>query len=518
MRRGKHMTSIVFSVLAALVGVQIAPGSVAGATVTVSVPQDLCVVPGGEVEVRVVLENPQEVRALFLRLQDDPDELELVSGSPKCSDRTTGSSCGANEVANGNRINVAVINTGGKVIDPGNGAVVTFRMRDKNPSCTPGQTIALGLSELVVADPNNQPLPAAAGDGAIKCGCTTPTRTSAPTETATPTVTPTPTPTSPIVTQTRTPTMTPVRPTATATPATPPGTPAKACRTAILGASGAFVRAKTKALQKCEQAIVKDTLPSGTDCEQEASTAAAIKKAMGKVFATIAKKCGGKDKVCGGPDDSSLSDIGWNISGCPNLLGEGCAHGIDDCDDIATCLVCIGDTAVGSAIGLYYAGLTDTDARSKNKTTKALNKCQVTIGKETAAFLSAKSKALEKCWVAVSTNKLAAPCPNGSAQDAIDKAKAKQVSKICAACGGGDKACGGSDDFTPDKIGFPTVCPELDPPGAEPACGGAIADLQDLVDCVRCVTDFMVDCPDRAAASSLVSYPLECGPPILTND
>jgi hypothetical protein len=57
-------------------------------------------------------------------------------------------------------------------------------------------------------------------------------------------------------------------------------------------------------------------------------------------------------------------------------------------------------------------------------------------------------------------------------------------------------------------IGFPPNC--LD--ATVPTCAGVVDTLQKLVDCVDCVTEFNVDCADRAAVPAFAAYPAECNP------
>jgi hypothetical protein len=89
------------------------------------------------------------------------------------------------------------------------------------------------------------------------------------------------------------------------------------CKAGIIKAAAAFVQAKAKALAKCEEAIVKGKLPAG-DCHADPKASATIAKAVTKLDASIAKACGGKDKIYGTPDDDALATIGWNIA-CPNF-------------------------------------------------------------------------------------------------------------------------------------------------------------------------------------------------------
>jgi len=48
-------------------------------------------------------------------------------------------------------------------------------------------------------------------------------------------------------------------------------------------------------------------------------------------------------------------------------------------------------------------------------------------------------------------------------------------------------------------------------PSGGPVCNAApVGDLQDIVQCVGCVTEFKVDCFDRATVPELVPLPPEC--------
>ena len=283
--------------------------------------------------------------------------------------------------------------------------------------------------------------------------------------------------------------------------------PAK-CQRAIIDGAATFVRIKAKALAQCEDAVIKGKLPRGTDCATVG--AAKIAKGVATLDSTIARACGGKDKICGSGDvgEDSLGGIGWNIGICPNLTGGGCTTAINSCADITTCLQCIAERAVDGTIDQTYGALlasTPTD-------NKVLNKCQSAIGKAVTGFLAARSKALSMCWDAVSKGKATAPCPDGKTQAAIAEAEAKKRTTICKACGGSDKVCGGAADLDPlTMIGFTANCPDVTPPGGPP-CAHAVTTLDDLVTCVDCVAEFNVDCADRAAVPQLAPYPDACEP------
>ncbi len=296
------------------------------------------------------------------------------------------------------------------------------------------------------------------------------------------------------------------------------------CKATITKASSQYVQARTKALVKCEGAVVAGKLPMATDCSNEMKTDAAIDKAKAKMESAIDKACGGADKDCGGGDDEPLTSIGWNIDACPDFESQGCGAPIVDCHDISECLECVESEAVDQAVSLYY-----DDLVLPSTSDKTLNKCQQTIGKASAAFLAAKTKALAKCWAAVNKGDFPGPCPapgDGKAAAAIAGAEAKKIAAICKACGGADKGCdqavttptttvlgtGGSDDLTPAAIGFPASCDDLTVPGSATSCSQSILTLADIVECVDCITEFKVDCSDRLAVPWAVAYPPQCIP------
>ena len=277
---------------------------------------------------------------------------------------------------------------------------------------------------------------------------------------------------------------------ATADAAASPKTIAK-CTGAIVKAGAAFVQAEAKILQKC-----RDTQVKGKTCDA-GKTQASIDKAKVKLGTTITKACQGKDKSCNTVDaddtQPSLTDIGWNIPNCPGFEGTACTNvTITDCDDIPLCIQCIAEASVTQAINLYYP-----NGRPSSTGNKALNKCQTGLGKAALGFLGAKSKALAKCW----GNKIkkGGSCP-ADAAGAIATAKTKMDAAI-------NKACTGLDN---SAIALPATCLAVTPEGGS-SCGGANSSLADVVDCVGCVTEFKVDCPDRVSALGGGStYPPNC--------
>ena len=76
--------------------------------------------------------------------------------------------------------------------------------------------------------------------------------------------------------------------------------------------------------------------------------------------------------------------------------------------------------------------------------------------------------------------------------------------------------------LTPGDIGFMLTCPAVTIPGPGGIDCGTLDDLdgapdvvdslRELIQCVDCVTEFKVDCMDRAQVPALVTYPAECNP------
>ena len=349
--------------------------------------------------------------------------------------------------------------------------------------------------------------------------------------TATPTTTTTATPT-PTASATATETPTP-RATCTQEPPPPADTPITAgaakCKRGLAKAASKFLALETKVLDRCAQAVVKQSVAG--PCPNAAASAK-IAAASSKLAQSIAKVCGGADKQCGGDltDEEPPAGLGWPPV-CPGFAGvadPACATPIVDCADIAACLTCVGGAAVEQARALAYDTLTPSDP------SQAVNKCQRAIGTATARFAVAKDQSTRQCWDARAAGKHTDTCPNGAAaigspaQKAaakIAKAGTKRIATICKACGGADRTCddtvtrfddtplagsGGSDDFTPAAIGFPVTCPDVQVPNAGPFCGQPIVTLADVIECTACIAEHEITCVDRLRVPQFSAYPCEC--------
>ncbi len=282
------------------------------------------------------------------------------------------------------------------------------------------------------------------------------------------------------------------------------------CKTAITSATSTFLKARAAALMRCHTKVVKGSLPANTDCNTETKTALALANVEIKLRAKIAKSCGGADKLCSTTgDNDSLASIGWDIGTCPTLVGSSCANPITNCDDVGTCLACNLAAGTDAAAALYY-----DDIVLGSPASSALQKCQTAIGQQSTIFLSNKVKALSTCWTKVNKGQITGPCPDpgdGKTATKIALARVKLTSKLCSSCGGATKLCGGLDDLSPTQIGFSPICPSVRIPGGT-ACGGSITSLQDLLDCVDCVTSFHGDCSSALSVPWNAPYPSECKP------
>jgi len=280
------------------------------------------------------------------------------------------------------------------------------------------------------------------------------------------------------------------------------------CKATIVKESSKHVQAVMKALQRCEDRKVTGSLPASTDCSTDPATSTAVQKADARLSLMVNRRCGGPDATCGTADDDSLASIGWNVGTCPNLEQGSCTNPISSCAGVGTCLVCVGDAAARQAIALYYAA----DQQGQFGTGSAVNRCHRAIGKETARFLNAKSKALAQCWGARIKGRHNNPCPtpgDGKAAGRIAAAELRKRTRICAACGGADGTCGGGDDLAADQIGFVSSCLDVTVPGGA-SCSATVTNASNIVDCVDCVSEFKADCADRLAVPEFTSYPSEC--------
>ncbi len=285
-----------------------------------------------------------------------------------------------------------------------------------------------------------------------------------------------------------------------------------ACKRTIAKASSTYVRARTKALARCEDGRIKGRIRIGDPCAADPATMRSLESAWVKLFADINRSCGGANRDCGDGDDLPLGSTGWgSVSACPDFESTGCSNAISSCTDISACLQCIGARSVDQGVATYAANF----ATDQFATSTVVNRCQLAINKGASKYIQTRAKVLQKCWDASLRGAHANPCPDpgdGRALDLLAKAEARKLDTICRSCGGPDKSCNGVGDLTPAAIGFAPTCPAVAPVGG-PTCAGPVSTLSDLVGCIDCVADFKTDCPDAAAVPELVNpYPATCNP------
>lgn len=279
---------------------------------------------------------------------------------------------------------------------------------------------------------------------------------------------------------------------------------AKGCQETIAASFATFVRQHMKIMQHCRELVLTGRL---TGPCPDYRTALLVEKTRAKLRNRINQLCGGADHSCGtGGDDVDLANVGWNVGQCPNVRDGACTNAIEHCGDVVDCLQCIGETAVAGANALVY------DELSPSAPLSQVGRCQKTIGGSVRRYLDSTLATLATCEQA----DLAGPVPGGcpdilKAQPRLARAGEKIVDRICHACGSSDQTCGG-DDLLPDWIGFVHDCPAVTVPGGA-SCARPIHQLVDIVECVRCVTDFHVGCLDPLSVPTLKAYPGSCPPP-----
>ncbi len=285
-----------------------------------------------------------------------------------------------------------------------------------------------------------------------------------------------------------------------------PAAPARAvdCKSTINAKFVRFTQARMKITQRCRELerVGRVTGP----CPDEKATLQ-IEKARGKLRRAIDEHCGGDDALCGGGgDDVDLATVGWNVGHCPNLHAAHCSNTIGHCGDVAECLLCVGEAAVDQTIDLSYDSL-DPDPPGED-----VARCQATIGRSVARYLTATSEALQRCEQAMLGNPTPASCPDPvKAMPRMARAEEKLFDRICGSCGSSANGCAG-DTVPVSWIGFPASCPAVTVPGG-PSCAGPVHTLFDLIDCVQCVTDFHTACLDPLSVPTLRTYPAACTAP-----
>src|SRR5207249_4399754 len=115
-----------------------------------------------------------------------------------------------------------------------------------------------------------------------------------------------------------------------------------------------------------------------TTCATAGDVVSVQARARTRLTRKINARCGGADRTCGTADDESMVSIGWGAIGtCPGLKGATCNNATSNCNDIATCFMCVGDAAAEQTAALDYGSFNSGEFG----TGSAANFCQRSLGK-----------------------------------------------------------------------------------------------------------------------------------------
>jgi len=258
----------------------------------------------------------------------------------------------------------------------------------------------------------------------------------------------------------------------------------------------------------CRGVCVGGSFP-GTECVEDASC--------------VGGTCG--SKVCQGGSNDGLSCVadsgcpggntcvassgcgtgGATVSDCPNLENKSCNGSLSDPSDVASCLACTADVATDQVNDFLYGFLSPVDA-----SVAGAEKCAAAITKSASKYFAAHRKALAKCQKgAIGGSLPPGSCPDAGTVTKLGAAAMKMKAAIAGKCGGADKVFGGGNDLALEAIGAPLSCAGVTVPGGS-NCGGFLATMEDLADCLACVAEYKSTCNDFIAAPSNGAVPSSC--------
>ena len=196
-------------------------------------------------------------------------------------------------------------------------------------------------------------------------------------------------------------------------------------------------------------------------------------------------------KACSG---LTVADAGFpaNCPGIDNNYGDPLAS----IDDVITCVMNVQARAAYSWTDSTFTKLSGGDSSAL--------KCRTAVGKTHAKLYGTLSKILAKCEDDVLKEKIMGPCPDFSLFFKIIDVGIKADAAVCKACGGADKTCDGVDDVTAADIGI-TACENFS------GCGAPVSTLEDMNNCLRCVTGSRTLCADTVTAQPN-DVPEHCDP------
>jgi hypothetical protein len=297
-----------------------------------------------------------------------------------------------------------------------------------------------------------------------------------------------------------------------------------ACRDAIANAARKYTNTAMKALQKCEEGVLKGKI-MGPCPDSGASTA--ISGAAGKMADKINGACSGVsltdmgfagkvNRCTGGMGagnrcvdhfDCEFPPVGPDpndgtcdpVDECPAFLNgtlfDGCSAPLTTSQTVADCIECAALAKAQSVIDTFYGSL---DAASTDKDDLA---CQKEIGKRAAKYFDAVEKALTKCERGVIKGKIMGPCPDAGATDKINGKLAKLDAKILDACADAGRV---SRAIKPGAL-YSTA-------GRYGSCGLAAAGTgQGVADLLQCIADNSAKCDVALATGSNACSTQLCG-------
>jgi hypothetical protein len=284
--------------------------------------------------------------------------------------------------------------------------------------------------------------------------------------------------------------------------------PVAKCRLAVLRGAAKLAHARLVSLRKCEEAKRAGKLSPLAVCRDDGAVVSAVAKATSKLTAAVEHTCGGADKHCGGSDDVTLAAMHWP-SICPELEGSGCAAPLASCADLPACVGCLADAAVTRGLALVYVPFiyASPETAPDPKLAKAIVGCQKALGAGAAELTDARLAVEGACLAGRLAGKHDGACPlpgDGTAAKKLTAARDKAEAKICKACGGADKQCGGEIDLSLASVGVVPACPGVG------TCDPTVASIADLVACFDCTAAFRSECALTGAAPGVADSPAGC--------
>ncbi len=238
------------------------------------------------------------------------------------------------------------------------------------------------------------------------------------------------------------------------------------CQKTVATQGRVFFKKRFGALQKCQDAIIKGTLASGTDCTLDAKAAAKILNATTKFNDKVVDKCSN--------DTVTSLDFGGQCLGVTTTAGlTSCLlqEHVAGVDDLLATAYPATDPSGRECAGGASKGNACTDdidcTGSVCLPTKDQGKCYKTFAKTLVKIVNKRQAIVQKCKKLIAKDKLAADTDCvAESQDKINKLNTKSIEKVQAKC--------------PDAIAatelFGASCAGAGDASSVAACGSCSAD------------------------------------------